>query len=166
MSKQGSTVNGLLDSWATMFSIALQYGAPLEVLCEKGMGTHFEPRGFTGDRLRSATSPVDYISRWLLNHPAFAGANMDAPPSSAPSEPPANPSKPTTLQVQDDVTERARQAAEVLQGLTQAATDAAQSVRRSLTEGPPCSTRGCGGTTRRAGACYVCETCGSTSGCG
>jgi ribonucleoside-diphosphate reductase alpha chain len=47
MAKEGSTVSGLLDAWATMVSIALQYGAPLETLCEKMVGTTYAPHGFT-----------------------------------------------------------------------------------------------------------------------
>ncbi len=139
MSKMGSTVSGLLDAWATMFSLALQYGAPLEVLCEKGTGSVFQPSGFTGDALRSASSPVDYVSRWLMSHSEFL----------PPEEPSMAP-----------------------EGIHETHAEATQPVaahkagRSSLTEGPVCSVKGCGGTTRRSGACYVCESCGVTSGCG
>ena len=139
MSKMGSTVSGLLDAWATMFSLALQYGAPLEVLCEKGTGSMFQPSGFTGDALRSASSPVDYVSRWLMSHSEFL-------PPEEPSMAPEGIHETHAEAVQPSAAHKAG--------------------RSSLTEGPACSVKGCGGTTRRSGACYVCESCGVTSGCG
>ena len=139
MSKMGSTVSGLLDAWATMFSLALQYGAPLEVLCEKGTGSVFQPSGFTGDALRSASSPVDYVSRWLMSHSEFL-------PPEEPSMAPEGIHETHAEAVQPSAAHKAG--------------------RSSLTEGPVCSVKGCGGTTRRSGACYVCESCGVTSGCG
>ena len=66
MSKEGSTLGGLMDGWATMVSIALQYGVPLTVITQKCKDTQFEPRGFTGNpEIRTASSILDYIVRWL-----------------------------------------------------------------------------------------------------
>ena len=66
MSKQGSTLGGLLDSFARMTSLALQYGVPLEVLVTKFKGTRFEPLGYTSNKkLPRADSIVDYIFQWL-----------------------------------------------------------------------------------------------------
>jgi ribonucleoside-diphosphate reductase alpha chain len=66
ISKEGSTIRGLMDSVAVLTSLALQYGVPVEDLARKFEGTRFEPYGFTNNPdLRSATSLVDYIFRWL-----------------------------------------------------------------------------------------------------
>lgn len=65
MSKQGSTISGLLDCWAITMSLAIQYGVPLESLCAKLAYTRFEPDGNTQTPLHFATSVVDYVVRWL-----------------------------------------------------------------------------------------------------
>jgi ribonucleoside-diphosphate reductase alpha chain len=66
MAKEGSTVSGLMDAFATSISIALQHGVPLKVLCEKFAHTRFEPSGWTGnEHIGYAKSLMDYIFRWL-----------------------------------------------------------------------------------------------------
>jgi ribonucleoside-diphosphate reductase alpha chain len=66
MAKEGSTVSGLMDSFATATSLALQHGVPLKVLCEKFAHSRFEPSGWTGnEQLGYAKSIMDYIFRWL-----------------------------------------------------------------------------------------------------
>jgi ribonucleoside-diphosphate reductase alpha chain len=66
MSKQGSTINGLMETFATQFSVSLQHGVPLEVLCGKMAHTRFEPSGWTGnEKMGYAKSIMDYIGRWL-----------------------------------------------------------------------------------------------------
>ena len=66
MAKEGSVVSGLMDSFATAISLALQYGVPLKVLCDKFSHTRFEPSGFTGNpQIPIAKSITDYIFRWL-----------------------------------------------------------------------------------------------------
>ncbi len=66
MSKEGSTVSGLMDCIATAVSLALQYGVPLKVLCTKFSHTRFEPSGFTGNpEIGYAKSLMDYIFRWI-----------------------------------------------------------------------------------------------------
>jgi ribonucleoside-diphosphate reductase alpha chain len=66
MAKEGSTVSGLVSSFAQAVSVALQYGVPLAVLCEKFVHMRFEPSGFTGNpEIPMATSIMDYIFRWL-----------------------------------------------------------------------------------------------------
>jgi ribonucleoside-diphosphate reductase alpha chain len=66
MAKEGSTVSGLMDSFATAISLALQHGVPLKVLCEKFAHTRFEPSGWTGnEQIGYAKSLMDYIFRWL-----------------------------------------------------------------------------------------------------
>ncbi|MEM6862329.1 MAG: vitamin B12-dependent ribonucleotide reductase [Myxococcota bacterium] len=66
MSKEGSTISGLMDSIATSISFALQYGVPLDVLVKRFSHMRFEPSGYTGnEEIPTATSIVDYIFRWL-----------------------------------------------------------------------------------------------------
>ena len=66
MAKEGSTVSGLMDSFATAVSLALQYGVPLEILCEKFSHTRFEPSGWSGNpKIGYAKSLMDYLFRWL-----------------------------------------------------------------------------------------------------
>ena len=66
MAKEGSTVSGMMDSFATAISLALQHGVPLRVLCEKFAHTRFEPSGWTGnEKIGYAKSLMDYIFRWL-----------------------------------------------------------------------------------------------------
>lgn len=66
MAKEGSTVSGLMDSFATAVSLALQYGVPLRVLCDKFSHTRFEPSGWSGNaRLGYAKSIMDYLFRWI-----------------------------------------------------------------------------------------------------
>lgn len=66
ISKEGSTLAGLVDGWATILSIALQYGIPVDSIVEKFKGTRFEPSGFTlNENIRTTTSILDYIVRWI-----------------------------------------------------------------------------------------------------
>ena len=66
MAKEGSTVSGLMDSFATAVSLALQYGVPLQILCDKFSHTRFEPSGWSGNpRIGYAKSLMDYLFRWL-----------------------------------------------------------------------------------------------------
>ncbi len=66
MAKEGSTISGLMDSFATAISLALQHGVPLKVLCEKFAHTRFEPSGWTGNpEIGYAKSVMDYIFRWI-----------------------------------------------------------------------------------------------------
>src|SRR6202034_1817869 len=66
MAKEGSTVSGLMDSFATAASLSLQHGVPLRVLCEKFAHSRFEPSGWTGnEQIGYAKSIMDYIFRWL-----------------------------------------------------------------------------------------------------
>jgi len=87
MAKEGSTVSGLMDAFATSISLALQHGVPLKVLCEKFAHTRFEPSGWTGnEQIGYAKSLMDYIFRWLnlrflsgTQLSLFAGFGSQAP---------------------------------------------------------------------------------------
>jgi ribonucleoside-diphosphate reductase alpha chain len=66
MAKEGSLIAGLLDGFSTAVTIALQHDIPLVVLCERYIGTRFDPSGFTGNtEIPRATSIADYVFRWL-----------------------------------------------------------------------------------------------------
>ena len=95
MAKEGSTVSGLMDSFATSISIALQHGVPLKVLCEKFAHTRFEPSGWTGNpQIGYAKSLMDYIFRWL--HLRFlSGAQMTLFAGLAPQPAQELPAPPT-----------------------------------------------------------------------
>ena len=92
MAKEGSTVSGLMDAFATSISLALQHGVPLKVLCEKFAHTRFEPSGWTGnEQIGYAKSLMDYIFRWLqlrflsgTQLTLFAGLTTEAPQLPAP----------------------------------------------------------------------------------
>jgi ribonucleoside-diphosphate reductase alpha chain len=91
MAKEGSTVSGLMDSFATAISLSLQHGVPLRVLCEKFAHTRFEPSGWTGNpEIGFAKSIMDYIFRWinirfLSGHQLDLFANMNSPAGEAAS---------------------------------------------------------------------------------
>jgi len=94
MAKEGSTVSGLMDAFATSISIALQHGVPLKVLCEKFAHTRFEPSGWTGnEQIGYAKSLMDYIFRWL-NLRFLSGTQLSLFSSFAQQAPqlPASPS--------------------------------------------------------------------------
>jgi len=136
MAKEGSVVSGLMDSFATAISLALQYGVPLKVLCDKFSHTRFEPSGFTGNpQIPIAKSITDYIFRWL--------ALKFLPPEELPQS----------------------IAAQAARGKEDAPALPATSAQTFLNQAdaPPCHT--CGAIMVRNGACYRCTNCGATSGC-
>jgi ribonucleoside-diphosphate reductase alpha chain len=161
MAKEGSVVSGLMDSFATAISMALQYGVPLHVLCEKFSHTRFEPSGFTGNPdIPIAKSVTDYIFRWLALKflPSEEGAGVPAPALLSPGQAPARPSAGEATLVMKPLSAAAAPAnghagANGSNGFTHA----------RETDAPPCPT--CGSITVRNGACYKCVNCGSTTGC-
>jgi ribonucleoside-diphosphate reductase alpha chain len=124
MAKEGSTVSGLMDAFATSISLALQHGVPLKVLCEKFAHTRFEPSGWTGnEQIGYAKSLMDYIFRWLnlrflsgTQLTLFAGLGLQAP------QLPAAPSLLPDAEPEDDTVAQshlARLAEEVARRLNQ-----------------------------------------------
>jgi ribonucleoside-diphosphate reductase alpha chain len=119
MAKEGSTISGLMDSFATAVSLSLQHGVPLKVLCEKFAHTRFEPSGWTGnEQIGYAKSIMDYLFRWMqlrflsgqqldlfanLKQPTLAAASVAPVATSIVStearwlQPPGCPSSPPTL---------------------------------------------------------------------
>ncbi|NEM08207.1 vitamin B12-dependent ribonucleotide reductase [Geodermatophilus normandii] len=184
LGKQGSTLAGVMDAFSIGISIALQHGVPLETYIQKFTNMRFEPAGMTDDPdIRIAQSVMDYIFRRLaLDHlpvdtratlgifsaeeraAQVAGSygsastaevveaeevDVEALRGSVPTETPAQ--EKVTPEGPKSVKE-AHSSAELLELVTGTATDA-----------PLCMT--CGTKMRPAGSCYVCEGCGSTSGC-
>jgi ribonucleoside-diphosphate reductase alpha chain len=167
MAKEGSTVSGLMDSFACAVSLSLQHGVPLKLLCEKFAHTRFEPSGWTNNPdIGFAKSIMDYIFRWLqlrfltgqqqllfenlrpkLSAGDVGGFGVGRAPSPAEGD---LGSLPTT----DD----ARRATS---GKVHAADALAEMV--DLGDAPSCHV--CGSIMVRNGSCYKCMSCGSTSGC-
>ncbi len=153
MSKEGSTISGLMDGFATAISMALQYGVPLEVLVNKFAHTRFEPSGFTGDKeIPMAKSILDYIFRWLAlrfmkpedrPHVLLASAQPSLHGNGAAKTEAWRPDAQLQLQLRVAETER--------------------KVFQEQSDAPPCSI--CGELMVRNGSCYKCLNCGSTSGC-
>jgi ribonucleoside-diphosphate reductase alpha chain len=174
MSKQGSTISGLMDSFATAISYALQYGVPIQFLVDKFAHMRFEPSGFTKNpQIPYAKSIVDYLFRWLASKFLDEQARQEVGVI-------ASPQKDSALTLPSPATERARDS----QGsgtsgpesgtgklaLLRPATsfdlanghDARQSFINQA-DAPPCPDCGC--IMVRNGTCYKCLNCGATSGC-
>jgi len=176
LGKQGSTLAGVMDAFSVSISIALQYGVPLEAFVSKFVNMRFEPAGMTDDQdIRMAQSMMDYIFRRLAldylpydkrealgiftaDERSATVAGYDSTPALAAAEEvveqvvaAAAQSVVTSSVASADVS-AAHSSAELLEAITGKASDA-----------PLCMT--CGIKMRPAGSCYVCEGCGSTSGC-
>ncbi len=176
MAKQGSTIAGLMDSFATAVSLAFQYGVPLDDLARKFSHMRFEPSGFTtNQQIPIAKSLTDYIFRYLSLK--FLGQPQDEP-----SEVSVNPKTAVATEaarhgaaedrVQADLFAAAtapslpRSGGEPVVGGTAEAFLAApnQAVFHNQDDAPGCPN--CGSITVRAGSCYSCVNCGTTTGCG
>ena len=175
MSKEGSTVSGLMDAFARAISYALQYGVPLEVLVDKFTHTRFEPSGFTGNaEIPYAKSITDYIFRWLAvkfltpDQRVAAGVapdsnNVTDPETTAETPQPARPAK-----VADDGAQKvvppptATRPSEDNRGPI-GTSKTSPKLPKLYEDAPPCSV--CGSIMVRNGSCYKCLNCGSTSGC-
>ncbi|AEV88028.1 ribonucleoside-diphosphate reductase subunit alpha [Actinoplanes sp. SE50] len=186
MSKQGSTLAGVMDAFSVAISIGLQYGVPLETYVSKFTNMRFEPAGMTDDPdVRMASSVMDYIFRRLaldfLDYDTRAElgiftakertaqaqaeaaaeaatvdlAGMAASAPAAPAVAPAATPGTSTVTVAE-----AKAATPVSAG---SSTELLEIKTGHAADAPLCFT--CGTKMRRAGSCYVCEGCGSTSGC-
>ncbi|WP_433368664.1 vitamin B12-dependent ribonucleotide reductase [Actinoplanes sp. CA-142083] len=186
MSKQGSTLAGVMDAFSVAISIGLQYGVPLETFVGKFTNMRFEPAGMTDDPdVRMAASVMDYIFRRLA---------LDFLPYDTRAELGIFTAKERAAQVQAEAAAEAAAASVDLAGMAASApvsapvgaatsdapaptaeaekavpvsigssTELLEVVMGQAADAPLCFT--CGTKMRRAGSCYVCEGCGSTSGC-
>lgn len=168
MAKEGSTIGGLMDTVATLVSLSLQYGVPLEDLVRKFAHQRFEPSGYTlNPQIRVAKSIVDYIFRWLGI--AFIADYESVEPETNPiarlKRPPQNgaSSHGASMLV-------GAKASEIKSGGRETDPNAIGIRAVSATEvhyqsdAPPC--HHCGAIMVRNGACYRCPSCGESSGCG
>lgn len=191
MAKEGSTIGGIMDSFGTALSIALQYGVPLEVLVNKFSHTRFEPMGHTSNKdIRIAKSVVDYIARWL-------GLTFMSGHDQVPSKPDdthrgngvesSASAGPVIEELMADAGAAVALAerATLLASLSEVAVgngngngngadhgpsdvadrDAGQEDQfaRFQMDAPSCDN--CGSITVRNGNCYLCHNCGNSMGC-
>jgi ribonucleoside-diphosphate reductase alpha chain len=180
MSKEGSTIGGLMDTVGTLTSIALQYGVPLESLVKKFAYQRFEPSGFTGNPdIRHATSITDYVFRWLACQFIKGYKEATSPNRAQPDLPLKEISDIEKKAVNRPVTNLAHTAdKEVIDVITSSApngeashsgngnghSDRVAVALGSIFMGITCSV--CGSDkVIRAGACGVCTECGTSQGC-
>ncbi|NUR92109.1 MAG: vitamin B12-dependent ribonucleotide reductase [Nonomuraea sp.] len=170
MSKQGSTLAGVMDAFSVAISIGLQYGVPLETYMSKFVNMRFEPAGMTDDPdIRMATSVMDYIFRRLaLDHLPYDERAALGIFSAAERAAQQRGEDPAALQEAVEVVDKEAlaQSAPIERAVapeTKKQELTLESHQRFTADAPLCMT--CGTKMRPAGSCYVCEGCGSTSGC-
>jgi ribonucleoside-diphosphate reductase alpha chain len=174
--KEGSTLRGMMNSFATAISIALQYGVPLETLVQKFSYMRFEPEGVTGNpEIPFAKSMPDYIMRWL----ASRFLDVDAQEELGILTPEVRARK----AAQDagmaiGVSDTAGPAAGAEDGPRASMDGASSPASASFTDTPPVvparlqgldlgpACNQCGGMMQRTGSCYTCSSCGNNTGCG
>ncbi len=175
MSKQGSTLAGVMDAFSMAISIALQYGVPLETYVSKFVNMRFEPAGMTDDPdIRMATSVVDYLFRRVA---------LDHLPKEKRVQLGILTAEERTAQVSTDYGAGGDGGVDVESLRTSVGSNASNPALQArpapvyvgsstellelqlgkAADAPLCMT--CGTKMRPAGSCYVCEGCGSTSGC-
>jgi ribonucleoside-diphosphate reductase alpha chain len=163
MAKEGSTVSGLMDSFALAVSIALQHGVPLRLFCEKFSHTRFEPSGWTNNpEIGFAKSIMDYIFRWLqlrflTGQQQMLFENLRLKAGGAPHPAPSS----EAVGDLHGSSETGPRNPESRSGSVHAS-DALSSIV-DLGDAPSCHY--CGAIMTRNGSCYRCMSCGSTSGC-
>jgi ribonucleoside-diphosphate reductase alpha chain len=160
MAKEGSTVSGLMDSFALAVSIAMQHGVPLKLFCEKFAHTRFEPSGWSRNPdIGFAKSIMDYIFRWL--HLRFLTGQQQMLFENLRPKPSALSSQPSEVGELNGSSESGLKP-EARSLTTGHAADALSGIV-DLGDAPTCSF--CGSIMTRNGSCYRCMSCGSTSGC-
>jgi ribonucleoside-diphosphate reductase alpha chain len=187
--KEGSTLRGMMNAFATSVSISLQYGVPLETLCRKFSYMRFDPEGATGNpEIPFAKSLPDYIMRWLASRfldvdiqeelgimtpevrarKAAQDALMrgDTAGPVAPVETHGGGNGAATNGGNGHAKPKASQPAKTV-AAAEAMTDSPPVIPAKmigLDLGPACSA--CGGMMQRTGSCYTCSSCGNNTGCG
>jgi ribonucleoside-diphosphate reductase alpha chain len=179
--KEGSTLRGMMNSFATAISIALQYGVPLETLVRKFSYMRFEPEGMTSNpEIPFAKSMPDYIMRWLASRfldadlqeelgiltPAVRARQAAQDAASSHSSDTATPTAgPSGEGNGNGGTNGGTSTAP--RPASSALTDSPPvlpAIRKGLDLGPACQQ--CGGMMQRTGSCYTCGSCGFNTGCG
>ncbi|MFO0831200.1 MAG: adenosylcobalamin-dependent ribonucleoside-diphosphate reductase [Phycisphaerales bacterium] len=171
MSKEGSTIGGLMDSLGTATSVALQYGVPIESLVTKFSHQRFEPAGMTeNSEIPFAKSLVDYIFRWMgmqfiagyreANAPARAEVKPDVRVSPVASRVIESANRADSLVMHVHAEKTVTDVSLSARVKTNALTDA---LAEAQTDAPACDV--CGNVTVRSGTCYKCLNCGNSMGC-
>ncbi len=172
MSKEGSSISGLMDSFATAISLALQYGVPLQTLVDKFIHSRFEPSGFTGNKeIPMAKSVMDYIFRYLALRFLQAedrhnvGLLADQPADDAY---PAHDARSGTLSNGSNGSgikngNGTGDLSHLADTRTATLSEHEREIYRAQSDAPPCPE--CGAITIRNGACYRCVSCGTSLGC-
>jgi ribonucleoside-diphosphate reductase alpha chain len=152
MAKEGSTISGLMDAFATQTSYALQFGVPLKFMVDKFSHMRFEPAGFTKNKeIPIAKSIVDYIFRWMASHFLPVEDQDEAGVIRRDEATPSAVGEPEFKVI-------ATPAPKTIGGA------AAQKIAFVNTgDAPACAD--CGAITVRSGSCYKCLNCGATTGC-
>ncbi|MEU8383334.1 vitamin B12-dependent ribonucleotide reductase [Streptosporangium sp. NPDC048865] len=178
MSKQGSTLAGVMDAFSVAISIGLQYGVPLETYVGKFVNMRFDPAGMTDDPdVRIAASVMDYIFRRLaLDHLPYddrAALGIFSASERAAQQRGEDPAPihtdeviaelATSAPIEQAPVEEPKSRPEAVPVETPRRTGSLESHQGRTADAPLCMT--CGTKMRPAGSCYVCEGCGSTSGC-
>ena len=180
MAKEGSTISGLMDAFATQTSYALQFGVPLKFMVDKFSHMRFEPSGFTKNKeIPIAKSIVDYIFRWMASHflpeeeqdevgviRREGAPRREETPVPAVADP--KPSDPEfKLIAAPKTTNGIASQAGRAQGAPPSAGRAQGAPPSKIafvnTDAPACPD--CGAITVRSGSCYKCLNCGATTGC-
>ena len=158
MSKEGSVISGLIDTIATMTSILLQYGVPLESLVDKFSHVRFEPSGFTSNQdIPIAKSIIDYVFRWLGQK--FLSQNQV---DTEVQETFGNQIE-STRSYSDEADSEDLNAVSRIMPLEGQLELREKQVAAMQSDAPPC--QACGSIMVRNGTCYRCLNCGATSGC-
>ena len=172
LGKQGSTLAGVMDAFSIAISIALQYGVPLEAYVSKFVNMRFEPSGMTDDPdVRMAQSMMDYIFRRLaldyLPYEKRAGLSIFSAEERAGQldESASHASSAPVVDLNEDlgISSTAEVGAASVPASVHSSAELLEAITGKTADAPLCMT--CGIKMRPAGSCYVCEGCGSTSGC-
>lgn len=165
MSKEGSVISGLMDSFATSISIGLQYGVPLEVLVNKFVHMRFEPSGYTNNpQIRIAKSIVDYVFRWLAIKFLPRESQLSVGINVAEGQEGLTGESLRDHSVAEAVVTKEVEVADTNQSSLFNESDRAHTATfDNQSDAPACDT--CGSIMVRNAACYKCLNCGATSGC-
>ena len=160
VSKQGSTLAGIMDAFSISLSLGLQHGVPLATFVRKFANMKFEPAGITDDpELRIATSLIDYISRRLALDYLSVPERTELR-NSSPTQERSQPTLPGVEEMATPSPGLGRRRAQPRRGRGPPAAPAVRPMARAEQHDVPLCYN-CGNTMQRAGSCYVCGSCGS-----
>jgi ribonucleoside-diphosphate reductase alpha chain len=165
-SKHGSTLRGIMDAFAISVSHGLQYGVPLKTYVKSLMSTSFAPAGITDDPdIRTASSLVDYIFRKLANTYLSFDDRLELGLASIEDMPDEQTTLLSVTEMVDETIEGDEEIVDEIVTVTQETitTKHAKAASGADDTAPLCYN--CGNQTQRSGSCYVCTSCGSTTGC-